>query len=139
MSCERLYIRERAIVSEATFGLTADVKEAHQQVPIHWNDWHLLGYPLERGREVFVNTVGDIRSILCFLLVEQGASIDWPYRAVLHPTLRHDMAHAVGGRLPPRSRWFALSLVLLVFVLLCDVVSCPLFGAGLREEPPRTG
>ena len=44
--------------STSTFGLTADVKEAHRQVPIHPDDWHLLGCHLERGGEVFVDTVG---------------------------------------------------------------------------------
>ena len=41
-----------------TFALTADVKEAHRQVPIDPRDWHLLGCQLERGGDVFINTVG---------------------------------------------------------------------------------
>ena len=35
-------MREKAKTGEVTFGLTADVKEAHRQVPIHPDDWHLL-------------------------------------------------------------------------------------------------
>ena len=51
-------MREKAKAGEVTFGLTADVKEAHRQVPIHPDDWHLLVCQLENGREVFVNIVG---------------------------------------------------------------------------------
>ena len=47
-----------------TFALTADVKEAHRQIPIDPRDWHLLGCQLERGGDVLINTVGDIWHIL---------------------------------------------------------------------------
>ena len=36
-------MREKATMGVRTFALTADVKEAHRQVPIHPRDWHLLG------------------------------------------------------------------------------------------------
>ena len=51
-------LREIAKSGEVTFGLTADDKEAHRQVPVRPDDWHLLGCQLERGGEVFVNTAG---------------------------------------------------------------------------------
>ena len=41
-----------------TFALTADVKEAHRQIPVDPRDWHLLGCQLEQGGDVFINTVG---------------------------------------------------------------------------------
>ena len=41
------FMREKARVGEPTFGLTADIKEAHRQIPIHPSDWHLLGSQLE--------------------------------------------------------------------------------------------
>ena len=41
-----------------TFALAADVKEAHRQVPIHPQDWHLLGCHAEKGADVYINTVG---------------------------------------------------------------------------------
>ena len=41
-----------------TFALTADVSEAHRQVPIDERDWHLLGCQVAEGQEVYVNTVG---------------------------------------------------------------------------------
>ena len=52
------FMREKARVGEPTFGLTADIKEAHRQIPIHPSDWHLLGSQLEPDGEVFINTVG---------------------------------------------------------------------------------
>ena len=51
-------IREKSRVGEPTFALSADVTEAHRQVPIHPDDWHLLGCQVSPGADVFVNTVG---------------------------------------------------------------------------------
>ena len=52
------FVREKARVGERTFGLTADIKEAHRQIPIHPSDWHMLGSQLEPEGEVYINTVG---------------------------------------------------------------------------------
>ena len=79
-------MREKAKTGEVTFGLTADVKKAHRQVPIHPDDWHLLGCQLERGGEVYVNTVDTIP----------------------HLPVCHDVDHASRRRLSRRSRWSAL-------------------------------
>ena len=51
-------MREKAKLDELTFALTADVSEAHRQVPIHPDDLHLLGCQVVSGGEVFINTVG---------------------------------------------------------------------------------
>ena len=51
-------LREKATLVVRTFALTADVKEAHRQVPIHPRDWHLLGCRVEAGADVYINTVG---------------------------------------------------------------------------------
>ena len=51
-------VREKATLGVRTFALTADVKEAHRQVPIHPRDWHLLGCRVEAGTDVYINTVG---------------------------------------------------------------------------------
>ena len=51
-------MREKAKVDELTFALSADVTEAHRQVPIHPDDWHYLGCQVKPGSDVFVNTVG---------------------------------------------------------------------------------
>ena len=51
-------MREKSIAEQPTFALSADVTEAHRQVPIAPQDWHLLGCQVRPGGEVFVNTVG---------------------------------------------------------------------------------
>ena len=51
-------MREKARIGELTFALSADVTEAHRQVPIHPDDWHLLGCQVSPGGDVFINTVG---------------------------------------------------------------------------------
>ena len=51
-------MREKAKLGELTFALSADVSEAHRQVPIHPDDWHLLECQVISGGEVFINTVG---------------------------------------------------------------------------------
>ena len=48
----------KAAKGNATFAVTADISEAHSQVPKHPEDWKLLGCQVRRGGEVFVNTVG---------------------------------------------------------------------------------
>ena len=54
----RRAMREKAKIDELTFALTADITEAHRQVPIHPDNWHLLGCQVVPGGEEFVNTVG---------------------------------------------------------------------------------
>ena len=51
-------MREKAKVDELTFALSADVTEAHRQVPVHPDDWHYLGYQVIPGGDVFIDTVG---------------------------------------------------------------------------------
>ena len=51
-------MREKAQLQQPTFALTADVKEAHRQVPVHPSDWRFLGCQVKRGETVYVNTVG---------------------------------------------------------------------------------
>ena len=51
-------MREKAREGLTTFALTADVSEAHRQVPIDERDWNLLGCQVAEGQEVYVNTVG---------------------------------------------------------------------------------
>ena len=91
------FMREKARVGELTFGLTADIKEAHRQIPIHPSDWHMLGSQLEPEGEVFINTVGTFGI--------SSASYWWSR-----------VSTAMGHFHP----------ALLVFFLLCDVVCCPL-------------
>ena len=48
-------MREKARLGEKTFALTADVAEAHRQIPIHPRDWHLLGSQIEVGGDVYMS------------------------------------------------------------------------------------
>ena len=45
-------------MSERTFALTADVAEAHRQVPVDPLDWHYLGAQISPSDVVFLNTAG---------------------------------------------------------------------------------
>ena len=51
-------MREKATTGLRTFALTADVTEAHRQVPIAECDWYLLGCQVRPGSTVYVNKVG---------------------------------------------------------------------------------
>ena len=51
-------MREKARVGERTFALTADVSEAHRQVPIAECDWWMQGCQVQPGSSVYVNKVG---------------------------------------------------------------------------------
>ena len=51
-------LREKAKMSERMFALTADVAEAHRQVPIDPVDCHYLRAQIRPGDVVYVNTVG---------------------------------------------------------------------------------
>ena len=119
-------MREKARTGEVTFGLTADVKEAHRQVPIHPDDWHLLGCQLERGGEVFVNTVGTFGvSSASYYWSRVSAAVGRPtqylisrYATTWIMLLADDYHVEVGG---PHFR-----PALLVYFLLCEVLGCPL-------------
>ena len=52
------FMREKARRGEQTFSLTADVTEAHRQVPVDKGDCHLLGCQVEAGGDVYIDTVG---------------------------------------------------------------------------------
>ena len=49
---------KRAMREKAHICSHNGVKEAHRQIPIDPRDWHLFGCQVERGADVFVNTVG---------------------------------------------------------------------------------
>ena len=51
-------LREKARMKHPSFALTADVTEAHRQVPIDPRDWHYLGAQVHPGGWVYVNKVG---------------------------------------------------------------------------------
>ena len=119
-------MREKAKVGELTFALSADVTEAHRQVPIHPDDWHFLGCQVKPGGDVFVNTVGtfgvasssyywsrvagSIGRLLQYL--SGHSSTSW------HMLVADDYLLESGG---PGYR-----IGLLLFFVLCDIVGVPL-------------
>ena len=86
-------MREKAKIDELTFALTADVTEAHRQVPFHPDDWHLLGCHVTPGGELFINTVGTFGVLLLVL----SRSSRWSVGPVSGRIHSHDVAH-VGCR-----------------------------------------
>ena len=119
-------MREKSRIGELTFALSADVTEAHRQVPIHPDDWHLLGCQVSPGGDVFVNTVGTFGIA--------SASHNWSRVAAAigrlvqylsaytstswHMLVADDYLLESGG---PEYR-----IGLLLFVVLCAVVGVPL-------------
>ena len=103
----RRLLREKAKTGEVTFGLTADVKEAHRQVPIHPDDWHLLGCQLESGRRGICKHCWYVRGFRGFLLLEPGLCRSGKTDTVRHLPVCHHVDHATRGRLPCRSWWCA--------------------------------
>ena len=120
------FMREKARVGEPTFGLTADIKEAHRQIPIHPSDWHLLASRLEPDGEVFINTVGTFGiSSASYWWSRVSTAMGRLYQYIVARyasswvlLLADDYHIEMGGR--------HFRPALLVFFLLCDVVCCPL-------------
>ena len=119
-------MREKAKVGELTFALSADVTEAHRQVPTHPDDWHFLGCQVKPGGDVFVNTVGTFGVASAsyywsrvagsigrlFQYLSGHSSTSW------HMLVAEDYLLESGG---PDYR-----IGLLLFFVLCAVVGIPL-------------
>ena len=90
-------MREKAELGQPTFALTADVSEAHRQVPIHPSNWRFLGCQISKGSSVYVNTVGTFGiTSASYYWNRVGASLS--VRGRQHGG---DMAHACRRRLSP--------------------------------------
>ena len=119
-------MREKSKTSEPTFALTADVTEAHRQIPIVEQDWHLLGCQVQPGGKVFVNTVGifGVASASCYWS-RVGSAIGRLCQYISGTTARtwhllvdDDYRLDAGG---PRYRES-----IIVFFVLCSVLGVPL-------------
>ena len=119
-------MREKSQVEEKTFALTADVSEAHRQIPIAPQDWHLLGCQVRGGSSVHENTVGTFgvasasyywcRTAAAFGRLSQyfggNAARTW------HMVVADDFHLEAGGP--------AYRSALMVFFVLCAVSGVPL-------------
>ena len=125
-------MREKAKTGGVTFGLTADVKEAHRQVPIHPDDRHLLGCQLEKGGEVFVNTVGTFGVSSASHHWSRVSAVGRLTQYLISPNattwimlLADDYRVEVGGA--------HFRPALLMFFLVCEVLGCPLDGSTVSR------
>ena len=119
-------MRQKAAVGERTFALTADVAEAHRQVPVDPRDWYLLGSQVVPGGDVYINTVGTFGVASASYYWSRVASSVGRLtqyctgsRATTWHLLVADDYHLEAGGAEYRS-------ALLVFFVLCAVVGVPL-------------
>ena len=119
-------LREKAKLGEQTFALSADVSEAHRQVPIHPQDWHYLGCQVTPGSDVFIHTVGTfgISSASYYWSREAGAVgrlaqyLVGGSTTTWHMLVADDFMLECGG---PRYR-----MGLVIFFVLCATCGVPL-------------
>ena len=98
-------MRETSPNGEETFELTSDGSEAHQQVPIHPRDLHLLGCQVQKG-------------CLC------------PYRRHVRWRQRPFFLGRVAGDIGPRSRYLIGNRTGTWHLLVTDDVHTGMVGAG---------
>ena len=122
-------MREKARICERSFALTADVKEAHRQVPIDPRDWHLLGCQVTPGSSVYINKVGTF-----------GISSASYYWSRVAGALGRLSQYLIGGKLRtwhllvadefhPDASGPEYRAALLLFFVLCDTCRVPLSWA----------
>ena len=119
-------MRERACQDETTFAFTADVSEAHRQIPSHPCDWHLLGCEVFAGGDVYINTVGTfgVASASYYWQVrwdDSHSTLLGTERVTWHMVVADDYQLESGGQ--------EYRTALVAFFVLCSVVGVPLFWA----------
>ena len=128
-------MREKASQGLRTFALTADVKEAHRQIPVDPRDWHLHGCQLDHGADVFINTVGTFciaSSSYCWSRVASAMGRLTKYLAdhraeTWHMVVADDYHLEAGGA--------HYRLALLMFFVFCSTVGVESLSPGtLRVE-----
>ena len=100
-------MREKARHSDKTFALTADVAEAHRQIPIHPRDWHLLGWQIEFECDVYINKVGTfgVASASCFWSRAAAQCIPGRVATTWHQLVEDDFISRRAGQTAVQ-RWF---------------------------------
>ena len=84
-------MKEKAELGQPTFAFTADVSEAHRQVPVHPSDWRFLGCQIAKGSTVYVNTEGTFG----ITSPSHYWNSYWQNLTVLGGRFGGDMAHAL--------------------------------------------
>ena len=119
-------MREKAELGQPTFALTADVSEAHRQVPIHPSDWRFLGCQISKGSSVYVNTVGTFGiTSASYYWNRVGAAIGRVSQYVVgrqaatwHMLVADDYHLEAGGK--------EYRFALIAFFVVCSIVGVPL-------------
>ena len=119
-------LREKAGLEEPTFALTADISEAHRQVPIDARDWHYLGCQVTPESDVYVHTVGTFGVASASYFWSRVATAVGRLSQYLagheahtwHLLVADDYHLDAGGR--------AYRAALVVFFVLCAVAGVPL-------------
>ena len=119
-------MREKAELGQPTFALTADVSEAHRQVPIHPSDWRFLGCQISKGSSVYVNTVGTFGiTSASYYWNRVGAAIGRLSQYVVgdtaatwHMLVADDYHLEAGGK--------EYRFALIAFFVVCSIVGVPL-------------
>ena len=125
-------MREKAILKERTFSRTADVSEAHRQVPIAPQDWHLLGCLVQPGSTVYVNTVGTFGvtsasyfwSLTAAALGRLSQYFAGGSALIWHMLMADDYHLEAGGQ--------SYRCALMVFFVLCAVCGVPILAQDSR-------
>ena len=112
-------MREKATLGVRTFALTADVKKAHRQVPIHPRDWHLLGCRVETGAEYFWCSVSVL--LLVSRVVSSRHTVSIPRRRQ-----RPHVAYGGGDDYQLEAGGEHDRFALFAFFLLCCTCGVPL-------------
>ena len=83
-------MREKARRGEKTFALTANVKEAHRQIPVSRRGWRLLGCRVRPSTFVYINTFR-------FSLLVENRFRNWKVGTVRCRHIRDHMVHVGRG------------------------------------------
>ena len=133
-------MREKARLGQRTFALTADVAEAHRQIPIHPRDWHLLGCQIEAGGDVYINKVGTFGVASASYYWSRAATALGRLTQYITGRTANTWHQLVAGRLSPGGQWDRVSDRSDLFLCsLRDSWSTSLLGEDGRRRQSHVG
>ena len=92
--------KEKSAIEKPTFALTADVSEAHRQVPVHPQDLHFRGCQASPGSDVYVGMVGTFRCGLCVVQLPESCGSHRACGTVIGKTARTCHLHVRPTSIP---------------------------------------